>query len=387
MSNMTLSVTQISNYIKSIFDAEELLIGVSVYGEITNLKPSARAIYFDIKDENSALPCVCFDQYLLNGFEFGDQVAITGKLSFIVSKIEKYGVGELYKQFIELKDKLQKEGLFDEARKKPLPKYVKKVGVVSSETGAVIRDIIRVKSEKNSCSDIVLFPVKVQGVGADVDIVRGIKYLDNYGVDCIIVARGGGSFEDYQPFNTEVVARAVSEAKTPIVSAIGHENDWSIIDYVADVRAGTPSIASELVFFSDKELISNMITDIKRALGNIQLGLTNKYSKLISLEKSFTSCITRKTDSIEGLVNLNNVKINNAIDVILNKKQTELDLVSLKISKCNPIEIMNRGYSATYKDNLAVKSITDIAVGDELYTKLIDGVIASTVKSVKEKRV
>ena len=235
MSNMTLSVTQISNYIKSIFDAEELLIGVSVYGEITNLKPSARAIYFDIKDENSALPCVCFDQYLLRGFEFGDQVAITGKLnyyaktgklSFIVSKIEKYGVGELYKQFIELKDKLQKEGLFDEARKKLLPKYVKKVGVVSSETGAVIRDIIRVKSEKNSCSDIVLFPVKVQGVGADVDIVRGIKYLDNYGVDCIIVARGGGSFEDYQPFNTEVVARAVSEAKTPIVSAIGHENDW-----------------------------------------------------------------------------------------------------------------------------------------------------------------
>ena len=396
MSNMTLSVTQISNYIKSIFDAEELLIGVSVYGEITNLKPSARAIYFDIKDENSALPCVCFDQYLLRGFEFGDQVAITGKLnyyaktgklSFIVSKIEKYGVGELYKQFIELKDKLQKEGLFDEARKKLLPKYVKKVGVVSSETGAVIRDIIRVKSEKNSCSDIVLFPVKVQGVGADVDIVRGIKYLDNYGVDCIIVARGGGSFEDYQPFNTEVVARAVSEAKTPIVSAIGHENDWSIIDYVADVRAGTPSIASELVFFSDKELISDMITDIKRALGNIQLDLTNKYSKLISLEKSFTSCITRKTDSIEGLVNLNNVKINNAIDVILNKKQTKLDLVSLKISKCNPIEIMNRGYSATYKDNLAVKSITDIAVGDELYTKLIDGVIASTVKSVKEKRI
>ena len=396
MSNMTLSVTQISNYIKSIFDAEELLIGVSVYGEITNLKPSARAIYFDIKDENSALPCVCFDQYLLNGFEFGDQVAITGKLnyyaktgklSFIVSKIEKYGVGELYKQFIELKDKLQKEGLFDEARKKLLPKYVKKVGVVSSETGAVIRDIIRVKSEKNSCSDIVLFPVKVQGVGADVDIVRGIKYLDNYGVDCIIVARGGGSFEDYQPFNTEVVARAVSEAKTPIVSAIGHENDWSIIDYVADVRAGTPSIASELVFFSDKELISGMITEIKRALGNIQLGLTNKYSKLISLEKSFTSCITRKTDSVEGLVNLNNVKINNAIDIILNKKQTELDLVSLKISKCNPIEIMNRGYSATYKGNLAVKSIIEIAVGDELYTKLIDGVIASTVKSVKEKRV
>ena len=289
---MTLSVTQISNYIKSIFDAEELLIGVSVYGEITNLKPSSRAIYFDIKDENSALPCVCFDQYLLKGFDFGDQVAVTGKLnyyaktgklSFIVSKIEKYGVGELYKQFIELKDKLQKEGLFDEGRKKPLPKYVKKVGVVSSETGAVIRDIIRVKSEKNSYSDIVLFPVKVQGVGADVDIVRGIKYLDEFGVDCIIVARGGGSFEDYQPFNTEVVARAVFEAKTPIVSAIGHENDWSIIDYVADVRAGTPSIASEIVFFNDEELIVDMITDIKRALGTIQLGLTNKFSKLINI--------------------------------------------------------------------------------------------------------
>ena len=227
MNELTISVTQISNYIKNIFDAEEMLIGVRVLGEITNLKPSSRAIYFDLKDDNASLPCVVFDTALIEGYQFGDKVVVKGKLnyyskggklSFVVSKIEKFGVGELYKEFLELKAKLEKEGLFSTEHKKKLPEFAKRVGVVTSRTGAVIRDIIRVKNQKNHWSDVVLFPVKVQGIGAKEEIINGIKFLDEYGVDVIIVARGGGSFEDYQPFNSEEVARAVFNAKTPIVS-------------------------------------------------------------------------------------------------------------------------------------------------------------------------
>ena len=172
MSDLTISVTQLNTYIKNIFDAEEMLIGIKVVGEITNLKPSSRAIYFDLKDENASLSCVVFDETIIDGFQFGDKVTVKGKLnyytkggklSFVVNKIEKFGLGDLYQQYLKLKESLEKEGLFDEKHKKQLPNYVRRVGVVTSRTGAVIRDIIRVKHSKNHWSDVVLFPVKVQG--------------------------------------------------------------------------------------------------------------------------------------------------------------------------------------------------------------------------------
>ena len=194
-NRLSLSVTQISNYIKNIFDAEEMLIGVEVYGEITNLKPSSRAVYFDIKDEECALPWVCFDFNMLSSFKFGDKVSVigklnyyakTGKLSFIVSKIEKFGQGDLYKKYIELKEQFEKEGLFDKSAKKEIPKFPKRIGVVTSSTGAVICDIVRVARKKNKSTDIVLYPVKVQGIGAEKEIVEGIAFLDSYNVDAII---------------------------------------------------------------------------------------------------------------------------------------------------------------------------------------------------------
>ncbi len=395
MNNIKLTVTQISNYIKNIFDNEELLINVSVYGEITNLKPSARAIYFDIKDAESALPCVCFNSYLLNGFNFGDQVTVTGKLnyyaktgklSFIVSKIEKYGVGELYKQFIELKDKLEKEGLFDVDKKKEIPQFVKKVGVVTSETGAVIRDIIRVKQEKNRYSDIVLFPVKVQGVGADKDIIKGIEYLDNQtDVDCIIVARGGGSFEDYQPFNTEGVARAVYLCNKPIVSAIGHENDWSIIDYVADKRAGTPSIASEMVFFDENALIANMQNELSGSLVGFEKKLTNNLNSLNLAQKTLLQEVDKIITKVDTKINFSKMQLTNAITNAFNKIESRFAVASDRISSANPVAILNRGFSVTLENKKGLNSVKQAKVGNNITTLLKDGEIVSKIESIKEK--
>lgn len=393
MSNMKLTVTQISNYIKNIFDNEELLIGVSVVGEITNLKPSSRAIYFDVKDDNASLPCVCFDQILLNGFAFGDKVSVTGKLnyyaktgklSFIVSKIEKFGIGELYKEFLELKKTLENEGLFDELKKKPLPKFVKKVGVVTSETGAVIKDIIRVKSEKNSLSSLVLYPVKVQGVGADTEIVRAIEYLDEMeDVDCIIVARGGGSFEDYQPFNTEKVARAVFNAKTPIVSAIGHETDWSIIDYVSDARAGTPSIASEMVFFDENQVIAEIKGTLSMQFSNYLSNLNANLKELRINSQGLSDRFLGKLKFSQNALEVNKIKLINSITNALSDKKQKLEILSSRLSNSNPVEILNRGYSVTNFEGSVIKSVKNIKPNSKIKTILSDGEIVSVVESVK----
>ena len=396
MTKLSLSVSQISSYIKNIFDNEELLIGVSVYGEITNLKPSSRAIYFDIKDNDASLQCVCFDQYMMSGFKFGDKVSVvgklnyyakTGKLSFIVSKIEKFGVGDLYKQYLELKSKLETEGVFDQRYKKALPKYPKRVGVVSSETGAVIRDIVRVARKKNRTTDIVLFPVKVQGVGADAEIIRGIKYLDNYNVDLIIVARGGGSFEDYQPFNTEQVVRAVFECGKPVISAIGHENDWSLIDFVADVRASTPSVASEIAFFDEKDYLTKMYDSLRYVV--LKLDENNKSAKenldFIS-DKIIQNCQNLINEKYDELNNYSD-SINLSIEKTIDKFRNEIDKLSIRIGGANPIEIMRRGFGQSKLSNgEVIKSVKNLKVGDDILTRFADGEIVSSILKIQESK-
>ncbi len=395
MTKLTLSVTQISNYIKSIFDNEELLLGVSVFGEITNLKPSARAIYFDIKDADSALPCVCFDQYLMSDFKFGDKVTVTGKLnyyaktgklSFIASKIEKFGVGDLYKQYIELKEKLEKEGVFDLRYKKELPQFPRRVGVVTSETGAVIRDIVRVARKKNRTTDIVLYPVKVQGVGADREIIKGIEFLDNYDVDLIIVARGGGSFEDYQPFNTEQVVRAVFNCGKPVVSAIGHENDWSLIDFVADVRASTPSVASEVAFYSEEELMSKAYNILKMSLLRLEERNNQAKEQIDNIKESLVDGMEFVLIENKSKIDDVSTKINQQISTVIDNCSNKIDKLSIRISSANPLEIMKRGFSQlkTLKGNI-VRSVNEITVGESVSTSLVDGEVVSMITEIKEK--
>ena len=396
MSELTISVTQLNTYIKNIFDAEETLIGIKVVGEITNLKPSSKAVYFDLKDETASLSCVVFDSSLISGFNFGDKVTVKGKLnyyikggklSFVVSKIEKFGLGDLYQEFIELKDKLSKEGLFDEINKKPLPQFVKRVGVVTSRTGAVIRDIIRVKRAKNHYSDIVLYPVKVQGIGAKEEIIKGIEFLDNYGVDVIIVARGGGSFEDYQPFNTEEVVRAVFKANTPVVSAIGHENDWSLIDFVADRRASTPSVASEIVFFDEQRYLAQLATPLYGYISDLSRASKDKYNKvnylIANMKNKMTSMLRAQKKELD-------VCANNLIllqERNIERNQAKLDLLMSNIKNNNPAEILSRGYAKITKDGKNVRSVKQLNIGEEIQVVVSDGSVVSTISGIKERKV
>ena len=231
MEQKAISVSQLSGYIKGIFEAEELLHNIMVYGEISGLSILRGNAYFSLKDEEAILSCVFFGADEKN-LKNGDLVVVTGtpryyvkggKLNFNVYKVEPFGVGELFKKFLETKERLAKEGFFDEDRKKEIPKDIKRIGVVTSEMGAVIQDIINVTTRRNKSIDIVLYPARVQGDGADKDIIEGIKFFENYNVDVIIVARGGGSFEDLMPFNSEELARVVFECTKPLISAVGHD--------------------------------------------------------------------------------------------------------------------------------------------------------------------
>lgn len=394
MSELTISVSQLNNYIKNIFDAEEMLFGVRVVGEITNLKPSSRAVYFDLKDENASIPCVVFDESIISAFSFGDKVVAKGKLNFyvkggkltfVVSKLEKFGVGDLYKEFLELKDKLQKEGLFEDARKKPLPLFVKRVGVVTSRTGAVIRDIMRVKKAKNRSSDIVLYPVKVQGVGADKEIIEGIKFLDQYGVDVIIVARGGGSFEDYQPFNTEQVARTVAEAKTPIVSAIGHENDWSLIDFVADQRASTPSVASEMVFYDERRYLASLVEPLYEFLRVVKRTSSDNHKKIIDEMNQISQLMKLKVVRNYQSMKQKADSLVLHMERMLERKNSTLDLLNEKLSNNNPVQIFKRGYAKVSVKDKGLASIKNAKIGDEAVITLLDGALTANITKIEEK--
>lgn len=395
MQNLTLSITQLNNYIKNIFDNEELLIGVSVYGEITNFKISNGVAYFDIKEDGAQLSCVKFSSYAPFA-KNGDQVIVTGKLnyhvrlgrlSFVVSKIEPYGMGELYKKFLELKARLESEGIFDESKKKPLPKYAKKIGVVTSETGAVIRDIYHVTRKKNPFTDILVYPSKVQGTNAEYEIAEGIKYLDeNTDVDVIIVARGGGSFEDLSPFNTEVVARAIFASNKPVISAVGHETDFSISDFASDFRAPTPSVAAEVAVFDYYEeleyledLRDRLKKDVLRVIDDKTRDINEIVSNIVSL---VSNRVALENKDLEMLVD----NICKSAENVVQTKSKNLDILVTKLEKSNPLSILKSGYSKVEKSGKGVSSVADLKENDILQLYFKDGEADAQIKSIKENK-
>ena len=394
MNSLTLSISQLNNYIKNIFDNEELLIGVSVYGEVTNFKISNGIAYFDIKEEGAQLSCVkfsCFAPFAKNG----DQVLVTGKLnyhvrlgklSFVAQKVEPYGMGELYKQFLELKARLESEGIFDQSKKKPIPKFANKIGVVTSETGAVIRDIYHVTRKKNPFTDILVYPSKVQGTNAEKEIAQGIEYLDkNTDVDIIIVARGGGSFEDLAPFNTEIVARAIFNCEKPVISAVGHETDFSISDFASDLRAPTPSVGAEVAVFDFYEEI--------QVLEAVKERISKTFDRLVCEKAERTKNLIEKiVSSISSTTALEKKDLENRMDRMVklasqtvDLKLSELNLLTAKLEKSNPLSILKSGYSKVQKDGKAVTSLDQISIGDKIKVLLSDGNIESVV-SQKEKK-
>ena len=280
MFNKALSVEELNGYIHSIFLAEEMLLGVTVFGEVSGFKISGQHAYFTIKGENAAIPCNLFNYKRTYVPRDGDSVLLkgspdfyvkTGRLSFNVTTVQPVGVGQLHIELEMLKKKLATEGVFAEEHKTALPAFPKDVCVITSKTGAVIRDIYRTIRNVNKSINIHVYNVRVQGEGAEKEIASALQKTDGQ-FDVIIVARGGGSFEDLAPFNTELVARAIYACETPVVSAVGHETDFTISDLAADARAATPTAAAHLVAFDEEELKS----DIFALLSKMAISLQDK---------------------------------------------------------------------------------------------------------------
>ena len=391
MSNI-ISVSQFNKYVHDIFIAEELLQNIQIYGEVSGLSFSGGNLYFSIKDEGAVLNCVKFGY--ANGYvpKEGEQILALGspnyyikggRFSFNVVKMEPYGQGLLYKQFLELKNKLEKQGLFDPSKKKPLPKTIKRVGVVSSETGAVIQDIIDITGRRNPMLDIVLYPAKVQGIGAEETIIQGIQALDKTNVDVIIIARGGGSAEDLSTFNSENLALAIAAANKPIISAVGHETDFTIADFVADLRAPTPSAAAELVAIDLTKLKVDLqynATRLLRLVDNYYLSNFNDLKTLYTQVNNQYDLWFQQNESTYKTLTSNLI---NKLDKILIDKIHSFDLLSNKLEALNPIRLLKLGYSQTIFNDKVVTSIEQVSIGDNISVKLVDGKLNCKIEAKK----
>lgn len=367
MIEQTITVSQLTNYIKQIFEAEELLFNISVIGEVSSFKLVRGVAYFDLKDESSLISCVCFSGERYGLMKNGDKIIAKGtpnfyvkggRLNFNVSKITPYGLGELYQNFLQIKEKLTNEGLFDQTHKKLIPHNVKRIGVITSETGAVIKDIITVATRRNPAVDIVLYPAKVQGAGTVGSIIAGLDFFENYDIDVVIIARGGGSMEDLNEFNSEVLARRIFAFTKPVVSAVGHETDFTICDFVCDIRGATPSVSAELVvenIYDKKQLFLKQINSIK------------------SLARNFVINNERDLD-------LKKNKIINISQNWLNEFEYLLSLKSSKLAKFNPRAILDLGYAKIENKNGVVMSVKNVQSGDEIKISLKDGSVEGVIK-------
>jgi len=393
MSENMISVTQFSNYVKQIFSSEELLHNILIYGEVSGFNISRGTAYFNLKDEDALLPCVRFSADELDYIpKEGDMVVVRGspnyyvkggRFSFVVTSIQAYGLGLLYQQFLELKAKLEAEGLFDTARKKALPKNIKRVGVVTSETGAVIQDIIDISRRRNPMLDIVLYPAKVQGVGAEATIIQGIKELDKTNVDVIIVARGGGSLEDLSCFNTEIVARAIAETVKPVISAVGHETDFTIADFVADLRAPTPSAAAEIVSIDLGALVEQLNFATRKIIASTQNYLLNERDNVFNLSDTlcndFILYQQNKRQPIREIL----LKLGQRVDKNLMSNEHKVQLLVNKIEAKNPLAILKMGYITAERNSKRVTSIKEVKIGEELSLNLLDGILLTEIKEKK----
>lgn len=393
-----LTVTAITKYLKSLFDKNEHLQHIYIKGEISNLKiHSTGHIYFSIKDENSKIGAIMFNSQA-SKLTFtpadGMKVLICGRISIYeatgnyqiyVDEMLEDGVGNLYIAFEQLKQKLEKEGLFNEKYKKPLPKYPKRIGIVTAATGAAIRDILSTIKRRYPICETILFPSLVQGDGAALNIKENILKAHEYDLDVLIVGRGGGSIEDLWAFNEEIVARAIFEAKIPIISAVGHEVDFTIADFVADKRAATPTGAAE-------EAVPNLI-DVLNEINQLKIRLKENVLKNVKYNMLYLDTIKNSFviknpllmyDGKKQKVDLLARDLNN----ILSKKTTDIrykfnNLIT-KLELLNPLSILKKGYSITYLNDNVLTDKVKVSKDDNLTIKTLNREIAVLVTDVKE---
>lgn len=380
-----ITVTKLNTYIKQIFDAEELLHNIPVVGEIFGISSSRNVFYFSLKDESSSLSCVSFYPNLFIDIKEGDKVIVTGspnyyikggRLNFNVIKLEKVGLGELYEQFLKLKDKLQHEGLFDEHHKKKIPSEIKRIGVITSKEGAVIQDIKNVAWRRNPMVDIVLYNTKVQGLNAENEIAHAIEVMGKYDkIDVIVVARGGGSLEDLWAYNTEVVARATYNCPKPIVSAVGHETDYTIIDFVSDLRAPTPSAAAELLTFDLSGKRAEMWGMFELLYSEVKKIINKNINSFNMINYKLFNVIEKRLVKEEN--NFNNKKYDflNSCESFINQQYYDLGLIETTIKNIDPKKILSQGYAKIEQNNISVLSLAQLNKDNDLTINFIDGKI------------
>ena len=388
MKYNAVTVTQLNKYLKDRFDEDENLGAILVKGEISNFKNHYTGhLYFTLKDENSLIKCIMFKSYaerLAFKPKDGMKVMVFGSVSVFerdgvyqiyAKTMMEDGMGDLHEKFERLKAQLEEEGLFAQSHKKPIPLYPKVVGVLTSQTGAVIRDIINVSTRRNPNVYIRLLPVPVQGPGAAEQIAEKIKIMNEQKLaDVLIIGRGGGSLEDLWPFNEEIVARAIYQSELPIISAVGHETDFTIADFVADLRAPTPSAAAELAVpdvYELKQKINNYQNRYRLALKKKIELMKLRYEKCMK-SRVFTDPM-RKIRDMDVTLDSYVQRLENKIKIIhKDNKSSYVELVT-KLDTLSPLKTLTRGYSLTEKDNKIVKSANELNKNDKVKLKFHDG--------------
>ena len=437
-----LKVSEVNEYIKNLLDSDMFLNRIYLKGEISNFKSHTRGhLYFTLKDDMGRISAVMFQssaRTLTFTPEDGMNVLVKGRISaypamgsyqIYVDSMELDGLGNLYLEYEKLKEKLLKEGLFNKEHKKEIPKYPERIGIITADTGAAVRDIMSTIKRRYPLCEAILFPTLVQGKEAAPNIVKQIAVADDFGCDTLIVGRGGGSIEDLWAFNEEIVARAIYNAKTPIISAVGHEPDFTIADFVADLRAPTPTGAAEMAVPTVLD-INNLINQYKLRLNkNIKNLVNTKFISLYNLKNSFIlknpmslyEIKEQKLDKLfddlqknmtyyldnrkvllekdlnrlklvsplslirinENIVKEITINLNNTIDKYLIKEHHYLDNLINTLKLVNPLNILSNGYSLVKKDNKVIKDVKDLKVKDKITIKFHKGEVTSEVLEVK----
>lgn len=402
MPQQVLTITQINEYIRSMMDRDRLLMNVAIKGEISNYKvyPSGHH-YFTMKDEGASLKCVMFKGNagkLRFRPENGMQVIAMGRISVYPrdGAYQMYcvalaldGVGDLYALFEQLKSKLAAQGLFDPTHKKPLPQYPGTIGIVTSEAGAAVHDMIRILRRRYPLTKTVLLPVRVQGTEAPGEIAAAIEYANTHGLaDILIVGRGGGSMEDLWAFNDEKVALAIYQSHIPVISAVGHEPDVTISDYVADLRAATPSNAAEIAV-PDQDALRQTLDGFSAAMTNAmsrRIKAAKQHLKVLSDSpalKSPESYLSQRKQALDLLRN----QLVFAQNQQLNRKTKHFVAITAKLDAMSPLKVLSRGYSMAHgEDGEIIRSIDNVEVGDTIHVTLADGRLQATVNSLKERK-
>ena len=397
MARNVYTVTQVNAYIKNMFMQDYMLQSLYVKGEVSNCKyHSSGHIYFTLKDSKGTISCVMFAGNR-NGLKFrleeGQQVIVLGtvdvyerdgKYQMYAKQIILDGAGLLYERFEQLKRKLQEQGMFDPGYKQPIPRFIRTLGIVTADTGAAVRDIIQIATRRNPYIQIILYPAIVQGEQAAQSIVKGIRALEYYGVDVMIVGRGGGSIEDLWAFNEEIVAQAVFDCSVPVISAVGHETDTTIIDYVSDLRAPTPSAAAELAVY-DIHQFTDILQNYKEELYTAMTGrLDDKYEKLrqYELQLKYMSPGNRIREKKTYLMKLEE-NMDTLMQGMIRNKKHALALYIEKMKGLSPLQKLNSGYSYVADDTgKNIRSVENVREGQDISIRVTDGCINARVTDI-----